>query len=127
MAISTGFCFRSKHRRRPTFLWRRAASQLGTVIPKRTRRPPLPGEERRKMPVLAICYGMQALNVARRTCAGHRVAVEGSLNTSRNTANAKFAYGRHPRDSILSVLMRPKRGGPDPRKLIAPSGDRPRR
>jgi putative glutamine amidotransferase len=51
----------------PQFYGEEPHHKLGTVIPEKdeTDRLALAETERRKMPVLAICYGMQALNVFR--------------------------------------------------------------
>ena len=80
----------------PHFYGEEPHHKLGTVIPEKdqTDRLCLAEAERRNMPVLAICYGMQALNVAR---AGTLVQdiesqVEGSLKHEQGMPQTRSSH-----------------------------------
>lgn len=83
--------------------------KLGTVIPEKdeTDRLVLAEAERRKMPVLAICYGMQALNVARGGSLVQDIEseIKGSLKHEQGTPHTRSSHGlKVAKGSMLEAL-----------------------
>ena len=93
----------------PHFYGEEPHHKLGTVIPEKdeTDRLCLAEAERRKMPVLAICYGMQALNVARGGTLVQDIEsqVKGSLKHEQGIPHTRSSHGlKVAKGSILAGL-----------------------
>ena len=84
-------------------------TKLGTVIPEKdeTDRLVLAEAERRRMPVLAICYGMQALNVARGGSLIQDIEseIKGSLKHEQGMPQTRSSHGlKVAKGSMLAAL-----------------------
>ena len=93
----------------PHFYGEEPHPQLGTVIPEKdeTDLMVLAGIERSNMPLLAICYGMQALNVSRGGTLIQDIAsqVEGSLKHEQGIPHTRHSHSIEiADDSILADL-----------------------
>jgi putative glutamine amidotransferase len=102
----------------PHFYGEEPHHKLGTVIPEKdeTDRLCLGEAERRKMPVLAICYGMQALNVARGGTLVQDIEsqVKDSLKHEQGMPQTRSSHGlKVAKGSILAgfVSVRSANGG----------------
>jgi len=89
--------------------------KLGTVIPEKdkTDRLCLAEAERRKMPVLAICYGMQALNVARGGTLVQDIEsqVKGSIKHEQGAPHTRSSHGlKVAKGSALAALSSVRNG-----------------
>jgi putative glutamine amidotransferase len=93
----------------PHFYGEEPHHKLGTVIPEKdeTDRLCLAEAERRKLPVLAICYGMQALNVARGGTLVQDIEsqVKGSLKHEQGIPQTRSSHGlKVAKGSVLNRL-----------------------
>src|SRR5204862_3987336 len=93
----------------PHFYGEEPHHKLGTVIPEKdeTDRLCLAEAERRRMPVLAICYGMQALKVARGGTLVQDIEsqVKGSLKHEQGMPHTRSSHGlKVAKGSILAGL-----------------------